>query len=221
VGEGCPETLSNLGQELYDDEVTRPLAVRLLGDQIGIRPLRKDDLPVVWEWNRDQTIRALMGETFGSPAEVAAWWQAIGGDTGRRAFAILLNGALIGEAGLQHVNWRTLEAEVRICIGYAHLWNRGYGTAAMARVLAHAYRHLGLRLVYLRVLADNGRAIRSYEKLGFRKRARLEPTGHLRGGSPVWLMELSREQFLSGTPDAAYGQSVSDWRAACVWTAEE
>jgi len=59
--------------------------------------------------------------------------------------------------------------------------SRGIGTEAARRVLAYGFDALGLHRVSLRVLADNGRAIRSYEKCGFRVEGRERETVFLDG----------------------------------------
>ena len=196
------------------------MAVGLLSDRVGLRPLTRDDLPAVLAWNQNQEIVALMGQTMTTEEDLVRWWHDMGVTAGRLAFAVLLNGRLIGEVDLEHISWRSLEAEVRICIGYTHLWNKGYGTEALSRLLVHSYGHLGLRLVYLRVLEHNVRAIKSYEKLGFKKRARLMPTGHLAGGSAVWLMELDAAAFFR-RQEHAYGQIDRARSASCMWAADE
>ncbi len=60
-----------------------------------------------------------------------------------------------------------------ITIGERDAWGRGYGTEAADLMLAHAFERLDLHRVGLSVFAFNERAIRSYEKAGFRVEGRL------------------------------------------------
>jgi RimJ/RimL family protein N-acetyltransferase len=60
-----------------------------------------------------------------------------------------------------------LDATLGIVIGEKHLWGRGYGTAALALVLEHAFTTMGLRRVRLETLENNVRARRAFEKVGF------------------------------------------------------
>jgi RimJ/RimL family protein N-acetyltransferase len=76
---------------------------------------------------------------------------------------------LIGGVGLWLESWAHGEAWVGIGIGDRDFWGSGYGTDAMGLILRYAFTELNLRRVSLEVFAHNPRAIRSYEKAGFRR----------------------------------------------------
>jgi RimJ/RimL family protein N-acetyltransferase len=81
---------------------------------------------------------------------------------------------LIGELGLDVVNWAGRDAFVGLGIGETEYWSKGYGTDVMNVLLRFAFTEVNLRRVTLTVFEYNPRAIRSYEKAGFRHE------GHLR-----------------------------------------
>ena len=81
---------------------------------------------------------------------------------------------LIGELGLDVVNWSGRDAFVGLGIGETEYWSKGYGTDVMNVLLRFAFTEINLRRVTLTVFEYNPRAIRSYEKAGFRQE------GHLR-----------------------------------------
>jgi RimJ/RimL family protein N-acetyltransferase len=60
-----------------------------------------------------------------------------------------------------------------ITIGERDAWGHGYGTEAAQLMLWLAFERIGLHRVGLTVFAFNERAIRSYEKAGFRIEGRL------------------------------------------------
>jgi len=60
-----------------------------------------------------------------------------------------------------------------ITIGERDAWGRGLGTDATDRMLSHAFGRLGLHRVGLSVFSFNERAIRAYQKVGFRVEGRL------------------------------------------------
>ncbi|MEW5828147.1 MAG: GNAT family protein [Chloroflexota bacterium] len=78
---------------------------------------------------------------------------------------------LIGEIDLHVTEWTHRDAFVGIGIvnGYQ---GRGYGTDAMRLVLRYAFTELNLARVTLNVFEYNPRAIRSYEKAGFKVEGR-------------------------------------------------
>ena len=80
---------------------------------------------------------------------------------------------LIGEIGLDVVNWLGRDAFVGLGIGETEYWSKGYGTDVMNVLLRFAFTEINLRRVSLGVFEYNPRAIRSYEKAGFRHEGRL------------------------------------------------
>ena len=60
-----------------------------------------------------------------------------------------------------------------ITIGERDAWGRGLGTEATELMVAHAFERLLLHRVGLTVFSYNVRAIRAYEKAGFRIEGRL------------------------------------------------
>jgi RimJ/RimL family protein N-acetyltransferase len=75
---------------------------------------------------------------------------------------------LLGETGLDGVKWNHGESFVGISIGERDFWGKGYGTDAMRVLLRYAFSELNLHRVSLTVFEYNPRAIRSYEKVGFK-----------------------------------------------------
>lgn len=81
---------------------------------------------------------------------------------------------LLGELALEVVDWVGRDAFVGIGIGETEYWSKGYGTDTMNVLLRYAFTEINLKRVTLTVFEYNPRAIRSYEKVGFRHE------GHLR-----------------------------------------
>jgi RimJ/RimL family protein N-acetyltransferase len=79
----------------------------------------------------------------------------------------LADDKLIGFLGLW-VNLIHSEAWVGLGIGDRDFWSKGYGTDMMKIALRYAFLELGLQRVSLGLHAYNPRALRSYEKAGFR-----------------------------------------------------
>jgi RimJ/RimL family protein N-acetyltransferase len=75
---------------------------------------------------------------------------------------------LLGFVELGELDWTNSEAWVGIGLGERDAWGRGYGTDAMRLMLRYAFTELNLHRVSLNVFSYNPRAIRSYEKAGFR-----------------------------------------------------
>ena len=80
---------------------------------------------------------------------------------------------MIGMVDFSGVDWTAGSAWVGIGIGDPQYWGKGYGTEAMRLLLNFGFGHLNLRRVTLNVFEYNERAIRSYEKCGFKVEGRL------------------------------------------------
>ena len=85
----------------------------------------------------------------------------------------LADDKLIGELGLDVINWSGRDAFVGLGIGETEYWSKGYGTDVMNILLRFAFTEINLRRVTLTVFEYNPRAIRSYEKAGFRHEGRM------------------------------------------------
>ena len=64
------------------------------------------------------------------------------------------------------------DAWVGLGIGEREFWGKGYGTDMMKLCLRYAFTELNLRRVTLALMDYNPRALRSYEKAGFRLEGR-------------------------------------------------
>jgi RimJ/RimL family protein N-acetyltransferase len=91
-----------------------------------------------------------------------------------QSFAIraLSDDRLIGLIGLYTIFQLQREAFMGIHIGEREFWGQGYGTDALRVLLRYAFDELNLQRVSLSFLEGNERAMRSYEKCGFRLEGR-------------------------------------------------
>jgi len=80
---------------------------------------------------------------------------------------------LLGFVYLGIINWIDRDAWTAIAIGERDSWGQGFGTDAMRITLRYAFSELHLHRVTLSVFSNNTRAIRSYEKAGFRHEGRI------------------------------------------------
>ena len=133
----------------------------------------------------DSELRSLLGGEFPEPEDIP----------GRYIFGICLKDRLIGWLELFDVRTRSGSAELRIGIGERWAWNQGYGRQAVRQAVEYAFRSLKLKVVYLRVLLTNRRAVRCYLGSGFQKSGVLR-AGHRRveGHQSLLLMEIHRHQ---------------------------
>ena len=80
-------------------------------------------------------------------------------------------GAFIGNIELMDIADRAGELGIAVT---AAMQDKGYGTEAIPAMVRYGMDTLGLRRIFLKVYPDNARAIRVYEKCGFREYDRTE-----------------------------------------------
>ena len=94
----------------------------------------------------------------------------------------------LGSVYIRDIDRQHNKAEYGIFIGEAHARGRGIGTAAAKLMLRYCFAEEKLHRIYLRALAGNERAIRSYEKAGFRKEACLKDDVRI---DIIWMAAIS------------------------------
>lgn len=75
----------------------------------------------------------------------------------------------IGYCGLSNISLSNKNAEYFILIGDNEFWGKGIGTAVGKKVLYYGFEQLRLNRIWLTVSSLNAGAIKSYQKLGFKK----------------------------------------------------
>jgi len=85
-------------------------------------------------------------------------------------YSIIDNGSneLIGNCGFSDIDHINQTGEVGMFIGDKKYWNKGYGTEALSLLLDYGFKALNLHNISLRVYSFNERAIKAYEKIGFK-----------------------------------------------------
>jgi len=74
--------------------------------------------------------------------------------------------------------------------------SKGYGQSAIRQLLSYAFNNLGLKRIYLEVLADNGVAIHVYEKFRFRVEGKLKNHVFKQGGwKDLIIMGICAEDY--------------------------
>jgi RimJ/RimL family protein N-acetyltransferase len=146
----------------------------ITGERIRLRAISRDDLPMFVDWLNDQDVRE--GLSLHYPMSVdneQKWYDAMLQEPiDEHPLTIeIRNGdawVTVGNCGFHKIDWRNRSAEVGIFIGEKSYWNQGYGTETMRLLLSHGFDTLNLNRIFLRVFSQNARAIRAYEKVGFK-----------------------------------------------------
>jgi len=145
----------------------------IYGENLRLRAIEREDIPTFLRWFNDPEVRRhlLMHEPM-SYAKEERWFEEHLSQRNEFMFAIEVKEGEawvhIGNLGLHRIDWKNRVATFGIVIGEKAYWDRGYGTEAVRTALRYAFFELGLNRVELETFSFNRRAIRCYEKVGFR-----------------------------------------------------
>ena len=104
---------------------------------------------------------------------------------------------LLGDIDLYIHNWPGRDAFVGLGIGEREFWGKGYGTDVMKVILRYGFTEINLNRVTLTVFEYNPRAIRSYEKAGFRHEGRIRKVINKEGKRwDILTMGILREEWM-------------------------
>jgi RimJ/RimL family protein N-acetyltransferase len=147
------------------------------GKLIRLTPVNLEkDSESIAIWQLDNEFLRLLDSSVAFPftaKQIKEWYEK--GYSDRYEFTIrkLNDEEPLGFVELGGINWSAGNAWAGIGIGDRGNWGKGIGTEAMRPMLKFAFEELNLRRISLGVFAYNLRAIRSYEKVGFKVEGRL------------------------------------------------
>ncbi|MEW6369028.1 MAG: GNAT family protein [Acidobacteriota bacterium] len=145
----------------------------IVGQKVRLRAIEREDIPAFVKWFNDPEVRQFlkMFEPM-SKAKEERWFETQLESRDQFIFAIeaAADGRWvhIGNTGLMQIDWKNRTAVFGIVLGEKNLWGRGYGTEATRLTLQYAFHQLNLHRVELDVFDYNPRAVRCYERVGFK-----------------------------------------------------
>lgn len=143
-----------------------------VGEKVKLVPLDLEKELKYWEeWDLDSEYKRLLDDAPATPIAGSIAKEHFEDSNGSGALFMVhakADDRVIGFIELEGFDWAARSGWVGIGIGDPEYRGKGYGTEAMQLVLDYAFRGLNLNRVNLNVFAYNERAIRSYEKSGFR-----------------------------------------------------
>lgn len=163
-----------------------------MNEQIYLRPINLEDTENVVRWRNSEHVRKYFIYQADFTVESHVRWMKEKVETGEVAQFIIVESDSqrdIGSVFLRDIDWVHNKAEYGIFIGEESAKGKGYGTLAAKKILEYAFDNLKLHRIYLRVLADNQRAIVSYKKAGFVQEGVLKDDVLIRGEykDVVWM----------------------------------
>lgn len=100
--------------------------------------------------------------------EIRLWYRERVSKSTAKSFAVLLDGRVtIGLINLKNIRSLLKVASLGIVFNPKYI-NKGYGTTSLKAIIKYYFETMNMRSLYLDVAKHNKRAIRCYEKCGFK-----------------------------------------------------
>jgi len=174
------------------------------GERVRLRAAEREDLKKFHEWVNDPEVTRGLGLYLPmSMTDEENWFNGVAQrDPNEKPLVIEVRDhefwRMIGNSGIFGIEWVNRSGELGILIGEKSEWNKGYGTEAMTLLQRHCFETLNLNRVFLRVYADNVRAVRSYEKAGFVYEGRMREGVYKNGKyDDVIFMSVLRSEWMA------------------------
>lgn len=135
-----------------------------MSSELAYRPFDQQFLELSWAWLNDPEIKRLTDTPDFSRDDQEAWWRSLENRADYFVWGVALAGRPIGVVGLKNV--ARISAELFCYLGEKDCWGLGYGRRMVGFGLRQAAQ-LGVRVVFLRVVKENLRAIAAYRRYGF------------------------------------------------------
>jgi len=139
--------------------------------RVTLSPITMADAPTLFTWINDRRL-VLFNSAYRPTHETShrEWMKGLAARKDLVAFAIrsVRGRRLIGMCQLTAISHVHRTADLQIRMGDDRTRGRGLGLEAVRLLLAFGFRDLNLHRISLQVFATNTRAIKTYERAGFR-----------------------------------------------------
>jgi RimJ/RimL family protein N-acetyltransferase len=172
--------------------------LRIISDNIILRPLAKADLENRVRWFNDPQVRQTLVVTEHFEMDKTIWWfERLQSDQTRTEFAIETpEGVVIGVTGLLGIEKEHGIAECYCVIGAKNYWGRKLGTEIHSVLIQWAFEKLGLYKIRADIRTNNPAIFRVVEKLGFKIEGTLRQEKVIdRQRIDLYRIGLLREEF--------------------------
>lgn len=171
------------------------------GKLIRLREYKKSDIELVQMYINNVDVKRNINPGIPFPVTLLdeeKWFESCTALKDKYNFAIetLQDNIYLGGCGINEIDWKNSKAVVGIFIGNKEYWDKGYGTDAMRVLIKFIFNEMNINKIKLNVHDFNERAIRSYEKCGFKKEGVLRNELYRDGRYyDIIVMGLFKEEF--------------------------
>lgn len=149
----------------------------LEGEKVQLKTTTVEDIPLFYKFaTNSQATPFWYGDLYGDKVptydEFIADWKSYYFDGSApelgRSFLIILDSNPIGQINYNDINQADHSVELDIIIAAADHTGKGLGSDALRTLTHYLFQNMNVEVCYVNAIASNVRAIRAYEKAGFK-----------------------------------------------------
>jgi len=165
--------------------------------EITLRAADKNDIKLFHKWSNDYSLRTFIGPQLPTSLDEQEKIFERNQNNENRKVLIIINASIdIGYIYLDF-DWQNSKVALSIAIGEKDYQNKGLGKDSVLAALNLVFDNFKFNKCYLYVFTSNIRAIKLYEKCGFKKEGILRQDYQINGSyQDRLIMSLLREEFL-------------------------
>lgn len=147
---------------------------KLIGDRIYLSPRNSEDVEKFTEWLNDFETTDYTGRSAIVTTLEGERKHLEENSNPEATFVIvtLEDDKMIGTVSLEHIDWINRTATLGIFIGDKEFRSKGYGTESIRLILEYGFKYMNLYNIKLDLMEFNERALKCYEKCGFKEYGR-------------------------------------------------
>ena len=170
---------------------------KIIGEKVYLSPRSIEDAEKYPEWLNNYEIAKYI-EYYTKILSIDGEREFLSKNNNTYSLAIVdkQTDELIGSIGFQHMNVFDRTAELGIFIGDENHLSKGYGSEAIKLFLDYGFNHLNLNNIILKAYSFNKRALRAYEKCGFKQFGIWEKSHYAEGEyHDIIFMNIMKDDF--------------------------
>lgn len=170
---------------------------KLVGDRIYLSPRNIEDYEIFTEWLNDFETTDYLGRSDAIVTLTGEKDYLEKNSDKNVCFSIVtLEDKMIGTVSLENINYTNRTATLGIFIGDKNYRNNGYGTETIKLILEYGFNYLNLNNVDLTLMSFNERALKCYQKCGFKEYGRRRQCKYINGKYYDCIyMDVLKEEF--------------------------
>ena len=156
---------------------------KLVGDRLYLSPRSTEDAEIFTEWLNDFETTDYLGRS-GMLVTLEGEKKYLEENANPEAGFVIVtleDDKMIGTVSLESINNIHRTATLGVFIGDKDYRNKGYGTEAIKLILEYGFKYMNLNNIKLDVFEFNNRALKCYEKCGFKECGRRRKSKFING----------------------------------------